>query len=231
METNHTAPDITTGFIQMVEAYKVKPELEARIAELEHTIQRLNERDELASRAIDELETKADALLEDKARLTRERDDAMFRSLELEEKTKSVGDLVAKLTGLVNPEPVAKAEAPVEQPMASVDVEQGTVRQAHSPFYGSEGEGNVETFRSEYSGQGEGKSETPNWDSPTKAEQNASGPMASPHVSEPQPQRHENSGKPYHEKPWWVNDNDWRNQGGQGPHEGGSWETPWEQRA
>lgn len=110
-----TDTNITEGFIAMVEAYKAKPQLEATIAAL------VEDRDYFARHYQSEQAT-SDSLRATIATLQaalkeaqQERDDAMFRNLELEELKDKVGGLVGQALGLFkssSPEPTQ----PVTQP-------------------------------------------------------------------------------------------------------------------
>ena len=78
--------DMTQSFIEMVEAYKAKPELESQIASLKAdnamcygTIDQLRYEMSILEDAKKALETKL-------SEVTKERDDASFRNLELDEK-------------------------------------------------------------------------------------------------------------------------------------------------
>jgi FtsZ-binding cell division protein ZapB len=86
--------DMTQSFIEMVEAFKAKPELEAKIADL-------TKDNAMCYGTIDQLRFEIETLKSDKdslsARLsevTKERDDASFRNLELDEKLAGIEKLL-----------------------------------------------------------------------------------------------------------------------------------------
>lgn len=86
--------DMTQSFIEMVEAYKAKPELEAKIDDLTRD-------NAMCYGTIDQLRFEIETLKSEKtdlsARLsevTKERDDASFRNLELDEKLSGIEKLL-----------------------------------------------------------------------------------------------------------------------------------------
>lgn len=81
MDTN-----ITESFIAMVEAYKAKPELEAQVRQLGEDNALCYQTIELKASVINELNSTIAELRTKLSEVTTQRDDAMFRSLELEEK-------------------------------------------------------------------------------------------------------------------------------------------------
>ena len=86
--------DMTQSFIEMVEAYKAKPELESQIASLKAD-------NAMCYGTIDQLRFEIETLKSDKSALetklvevTKERDDASFRNLELDEKLAGIEKLL-----------------------------------------------------------------------------------------------------------------------------------------
>ena len=86
--------DMTQSFIEMVEAFKAKPELEAKIADLTRD-------NAMCYGTIDQLRFEIETLKSDKvaleaklAEVTKERDDASFRNLELDEKLSGIERLL-----------------------------------------------------------------------------------------------------------------------------------------
>ena len=86
--------DMTQSFIEMVEAYKAKPELEAQI-------KRLTDDNAVCYGTIDQLRFEIETLKSDKdtleaklSEVTKERDDASFRNLELDEKLAGIEKLL-----------------------------------------------------------------------------------------------------------------------------------------
>jgi len=86
--------DMTQSFIDMVEAYKAKPELEAKIATLEADNSVCYQTIELKANQLAEAETRIAELNSRLSEVTKERDDAMFRSLELDEKLSGIEKLL-----------------------------------------------------------------------------------------------------------------------------------------
>lgn len=108
-----TDTTITQGFIEMVKAYEAKPELEAKIVNLTQDVEFFERNlriEEDFTRNLRETIAKLEASL---AEVKKERDDAMFRSLELDEKLSGI----EKLLGLA--ERVEKARR--EEHQATVD--------------------------------------------------------------------------------------------------------------
>ena len=81
MDTN-----ITESFIAMVEAYKVKPELEAQVRRLGEDNALCYQTIDLKNQTITTLDSTIAELRAKLSEVTTQRDDAMFRNLELEEK-------------------------------------------------------------------------------------------------------------------------------------------------
>ena len=86
--------DMTQSFIEMVEAYKAKPELEAKIDDLTRD-------NAVCYSTIDQLRFEIETLKSEKTNLsirlsevTKERDDASFRNLELDEKLAGIEKLL-----------------------------------------------------------------------------------------------------------------------------------------
>jgi len=108
-----TDTTITQGFIEMVKAYEAKPELEAKIVNLTQDVEFFERNlriEEDFTRNLRETIAKLEASL---AEVKKERDDAMFRSLELDEKLSGI----EKLLGMA--ERVEKARR--EEHQATVD--------------------------------------------------------------------------------------------------------------
>lgn len=85
-----TDTTITQGFIEMVKAYEAKPELEAKIVNLTQDVEFFERNlriEEDFTRNLRETIAKLEASL---AEVKKERDDAMFRNLELDEKLNGI---------------------------------------------------------------------------------------------------------------------------------------------
>ena len=123
--------DMTQSFIEMVEAFKAKPELEAQIASLKAD-------NAMCYGTIDQLRFEIETLKSEKtdlsARLsevTKERDDASFRNLELDEKLSGIEKLLGvaeRLEQARREEHRATVDAMTPKPLveAAVVTEQGS---------------------------------------------------------------------------------------------------------
>ena len=123
--------DMTQSFIEMVEAYKAKPELEAQIASLKAD-------NSMCYGTIDQLRFEIVTLEATKANLeaklsevTKERDDASFRNLELDEKLAGIEKLLGvaeRLEQARQLEHQATVDALMPKPLveAAVVTEQGS---------------------------------------------------------------------------------------------------------
>lgn len=201
--TNDT--NITQSFIEMVEAYKAKPELEAEINRLKQDVdffERNLRIEEDVSRGLREEHAK---LMAELAEVKTQRDDAMFRNLELEELKDKVGGLVGQALGLFkssSPEPtqpvtVAEPEPftdahPVWKPISEVQPE---AKPADTSIWPA---GPIDPVVVE----------------PQPSVQPEPAPQ--PSLSPGEPDGWER-GKPYSYKPWYMNDAEWISRGGFGP--------------
>lgn len=123
--------DMTQSFIEMVEAFKAKPELEAKVASLTSD-------NAMCYGTIDQLRFEIETLKSEKtdlsARLsevTKERDDASFRNLELDEKLAGIEKLLGvaeRLEQARRDEHKATVDAMTPKPLveAAVVTEQGS---------------------------------------------------------------------------------------------------------
>ena len=201
--TNDT--NITQSFIEMVEAYKAKPELEAEINRLKQDVdffERNLRIEEDVSRGLREEHAK---LMAELAEVKTQRDDAMFRNLELEELKDKVGGLVGQALGLFkssSPEPtqpvtVAEPEPftdahPVWKPISEVQPE---AKPADTSIWPA---GPIDPVVVE----------------PQPSVQPEPAPQ--PSLSPGEPDGWER-GRPYSYKPWYMNDAEWISRGGFGP--------------
>lgn len=201
--TNDT--NITQSFIEMVEAYKAKPELEAEINRLKQDVdffERNLRIEEDVSRGLREEHAK---LMAELAEVKTQRDDAMFRNLELEELKDKVGGLVGQALGLFkssSPEPtqpvtVAEPEPftdahPVWKPISEVQPE---AKPADTSIWPA---GPIDPVVVE----------------PQPSVQPE--PALQPSLSPGEPDGWER-GRPYSYKPWYMNDAEWISRGGFGP--------------
>ena len=194
----------------MVEAYKAKPELEAKIDALrtdcEWLESHLRQEEDLSRSLLEQI-----AQLNYKlAEVSRERDDAMFRNLELEELKDKVGGLVGQALGLFkssSPEPTQ----PVTQPEAASPI----MSQSEPMAFGIE-ETDMPSAK---------PADTSIWPvtdfhgplDPVVVESQPpveSVPQPSPEPDFDQYSETTYRNKPYAMKPWWVNDMEWEKFGG-----------------
>lgn len=197
-----TDTTITQGFIEMVKAYEAKPELEAQIVKLtedrDFFVQHLAIANDLSSKLYADIDALNAKLLE----VSRERDDAMFRNLELEELKDKIGTLAGQLLGSLkqsDPQPSQAVTEPERLPEAA-----GPIMSQSEP------------------------SPEPVFSEPMSG---YPGPI-DPVVVEPQPELTPveplqpslnpsepdgwERGKPYSYKPWYMTDAEWVSRGGFG---------------
>ena len=202
-----TDTNITEGFIAMVEAYKAKPELEATIAKLTEDRDFFERHLAIANDLSSKLYADIDALNAKLSEVSRERDDAMFRNLELEELKDKIGTLAGQLLGSL------KQSDP--QPTQSVSVSEPERQpEAAGPIM-SQSEPSPEPVFSEpmsgYPGPIDPVVVSPQ---PESAPTNIEPPQPSLNPSEPDGWER---GKPYSYKPWYMTDAEWVSRGGFGP--------------
>ena len=85
---------ITEGFVAMVEAYKAKPELESQIKHLSEDNAMCYQTIDLLRQQIADLQGKVSSTETRLSEVTKERDDASFRNLELDEKLAGIEKLL-----------------------------------------------------------------------------------------------------------------------------------------
>ena len=206
--------DMTQSFIEMVEAFKAKPELEAQIASLKAD-------NAMCYGTIDQLRFEIETLKFEKtdlsARLsevTKERDDASFRNLELDEKLSGIEKLLGVAERLEQarrdehkatvdamtpkPEPVPFHQEPIPDWMKSepVDIVAGSGQSAADP-------------------------------TPSNATDSAQSPSQEAGIAPTEPKINpysgfpihypdgEYKGQPYYDKPSWVSWAAWVDAGGE----------------
>lgn len=126
-----TDTTITQGFIEMVKAYEAKPELEAKIVNLTQDVEFFERNlriEEDFTRNLRETIAKLEASL---AEVKKERDDAMFRNLELDEKLNGIEKFLGvaeRLEKARQAEHQATVDALMPKPLveAAVVTEQGS---------------------------------------------------------------------------------------------------------
>ena len=190
-----TDTNITQGFIEMVKAYEAKPQLEATIAAL------VEDRDYFARHYQSEQAT-SDSLRATIATLQaalkeaqQERDDAMFRNLELEELKDKIGGLLGQ--GL------AMFKTPVVESAPIVTTQEPQVQEANQIVAAAAGP---------IMHQSEATPYVPTWDGPIDPVESVPQPSPEPDFDQYSETTYRN--KPYAMKPWWVNDMEWEKFGG-----------------
>ena len=113
--------NFTASLIEMAEAVKAKPELEAQIASLKAELEVTHNSLDIAQMKAANLETELAKAKAKREEAIRERDDACFRNLELDEKLDQFASMAGKVLGLVRPTP-APVPAPVYPEPAPVAV-------------------------------------------------------------------------------------------------------------
>ena len=208
-----TDTTITQGFIEMVKAYEAKPELEAKIASLTQDVEFFERNlriEEVTSRALREANANLIAQLEG---VKKERDDAMFRSLELEDKFSGI----EKLLGVAERLEQAR-KAGIDQAVQAMNEHQATVdamtpKPVEEPpvstqFWPEEQPGPIDPVVVSPQGQSENRPtslETGN------ASETGTSDQMQPAPTEPSFDQYEEStwkGQPYDNKPWWVKDDE-----------------------
>ena len=106
--------NITQSFIEMVKAYEAKPELERTIKALNEDRDYFIRHYEYERSISESLRMTITALENELKEARQERDDAMFRNLELEELKDKIGTLAGQLLGTLKV-PVAESTQPVTQ--------------------------------------------------------------------------------------------------------------------
>ena len=207
MDTN-----ITESFIAMVEAYKVKPELEAQVRRLGEDNALCYQTIDLKNQTITTLDSTIAELRAKLSEVTTQRDDAMFRNLELEEKLGGIERLLG-LAERVESARKAEHEATVAA-MTPVKVEPSVEdKPAETPndpgmAYHA---GPIDPVVVEPQGQSEVDPMPvglPESDTMTSKDGPMTQTMFDPYKNESW------LNQPYDNKPWWVKDREWNHAGG-----------------
>ena len=210
--------DMTQSFIEMVEAYKAKPELEAQIASLKAD-------NSMCYGTIDQLRFEIVTLEATKANLeaklsevTKERDDASFRNLELDEKLAGIEKLLGvaeRLEQARRDEHQATVDALMPKPLveAAVVTEQGSTIIQPGPIdpVVVQGQSAVDPTP-----VGQPKSDTTTSKDGIEPIPTPSEPKINPYSGFPihYPDG-EYKGQPYYDKPSWVSWAAWVDAGGE----------------
>lgn len=131
--TGHQIDNFVGSLVEMAKAFEERPRLEQRIAELEPAKAALEDSNSILRQHIDELNAKL-------AEVSKERDDASFRVLEVEDKASRVLDLAKTLqTGLG--QVIAEVEPPKSPDPVEVsnDTFQKAIDEMHKPMEGFPG--------------------------------------------------------------------------------------------
>lgn len=225
--------DMTQSFIEMVEAYKAKPELEAQIKALGEDNAMCYQTIDLLRQQITDLQGKVTSTETRLSEVTKERDDASFRNLELDEKLSGIEKLLGVAERLeqarqqghqagvdaMTPKP---EEVNEPQPESFVDD-----WSAFKPLHGIEQPGPIDPIAVSPQGQSENRPTvadsaevlikqptTTSKDGPET--QTPSEPKINPYSGFPihYPDG-EYKGQPYYEKPSWVSWAAWCDAGGE----------------
>ena len=208
--------NFTASLIEMAEAVKAKPELEARIEKLEQ------DRDffERHLRAEENTSSSLRHTIEDlQAQLSearRERDEASFRNLELEELKDKVGGLVGQALAMFRPAAPVAEPAGTESARSVTQVEHvvstpGTASEEGASIVAELDQRDVNPTASPT----ETVIDTTISKDGIEPTQTVSDPVY-PSLSPSEPDGWER-GKPYSYKPWYMTDTEWVSRGGFGP--------------
>lgn len=183
--------NFTASLIEMAEAVKAKPELEARIEKLEQDRDFFERHLRSEENTSSSLRHTIEDLQAQLSEARRERDEASFRNLELEELKDKVGGLVGQALAMFRP------AAPVAEPASAESARSVTQVEYVAPAPGTASE------------EGASVEEV------IEPTQTASDPVY-PSLSPSEPDGWER-GKPYSYKPWYMTDTEWVSRGGFGP--------------
>lgn len=201
--------NFTQSLIEMAEAVRIRPELEQRIDRMNDELRICNDTNVILRSRIELLELAVSTNEAKLSEVTKERDDAMFRNLELEEKLDGFASVAGKLLGMVKAEP-PKPEPVVEQVPIAIQPEpfiQETWYEREARHQDEDDRRAAEPIpvATQYdttTGQTEPV--------PAKPEDNEPEDMSAPALL------HTNweHGKPYSYKPWYMQDSEWVSLGG-----------------
>ena len=210
--------DMTQSFIEMVEAFKAKPELEAQIASLKAD-------NAMCYGTIDQLRFEIETLKSEKidlsirlSEVTKERDDASFRNLELDEKLAGIEKLLGvaeRLEQARREEHQATVDAMTPKPLveAAVVTEQGSTIIQPGPIdpVVVQGQSAVDPISA-----GQPENDTTTSKDGIEPTQTPSEPKINPYSGFPihYPDG-EYKGQPYYDKPSWVSWAAWVDAGGE----------------
>ena len=223
--------NITQSFIDMVEAYKAKPELESQIKQLRDDVEFFERNLRIEENITSNLKAEIERLNTSLTEVKRERDDAMFRSLELEDKFSGIEKLLGvaeRLEQARKAEHDATVDAMTPKPLveAAVVTEQGST--IVEPSYTGPIDPVVVEPQPNFDGpaipdQGQSENRPTVTDSAeVLIEQPTTTSKDGPETQTPSEtsldwDRNDSKqylNKPWSEKPWWVTPGEWYDAGG-----------------
>ena len=208
--------NITQSFIDMVEAYKAKPELESQIKQLRDDVEFFERNLRIEESITSNLKAEIERLNTSLSEVKKERDDAMFRSLELEDKFSGIEKLLGvaeRLEQARQAEHKATVDAMTPKPLveAAVVTEQGST--IVEPSY----PGPIDPVVVSPQGQSENRP-TVTDSAEVLIEQPTTTSKDGPETQTPSDWDRNDSkqylNKPWAEKPWWVTPGEWYDAGG-----------------
>ena len=208
--------NITQSFIDMVEAYKAKPELESQIKQLRDDVEFFERNLRIEENITSNLKAEIERLNTSLTEVKKERDDAMFRSLELEDKFSGIEKLLGvaeRLEQARQLEHQATVDAMTPKPLveAAVVTEQGST--IVEPSY----TGPIDPIVVSPQGQSENRP-TVTDSAEVLIEQPTTTSKDGPETQTPSDWDRNDSkqylNKPWSEKPWWVTPGEWYDAGG-----------------
>ena len=221
-----TDTTITQGFIEMVKAYEAKPGLEETIADLRQDVEFFERNlriEEDTSRALREANANLMAQLEG---VKKERDDAMFRSLELEDKFSGIEKLlgVAERLEQARKAGIDQAVQAMNEHDATVDtmtpkplVEAAVVTEQGSTIVEPSYPGPIDPVVVSPQGQSESRP-TVTDSAEVLIEQPTTTSKDGPETQTPSDWDRNDTkqylNKPWSDKPWWVTPGEWYDAGG-----------------
>lgn len=208
--------NITQSFIDMVEAYKAKPELESQIKQLRDDVEFFERNLRIEENITSNLKAEIERLNTSLSEVKKERDDAMFRSLELEDKFSGIEKLLGvaeRLEQARQAEHKATVDAMTPKPLveAAVVTEQGST--IVEPSY----TGPIDPVVVSPQGQSENRP-TVTDSAEVLIEQPTTTSKDGPETQTPSDWDRNDTkqylNKPWSEKPWWVTPGEWYDAGG-----------------
>ena len=208
--------NITQSFIDMVEAYKAKPELESQIKQLRDDVEFFERNLRIEENITSNLKAEIERLNTSLSEVKKERDDAMFRSLELEDKFSGIEKLLGvaeRVEAARQLEHQATVDAMTPKPLveAAVVTEQGST--IVEPSY----PGPIDPVVVSPQGQSENRP-TVTDSAEVLIEQPTTTSKDGPETQTPSDWDRNDSkqylNKPWSEKPWWITPGEWYDAGG-----------------